>query len=264
MEIPPTISMTRPLPPNTPIPQSPRQIRSPRGGAGEHREAVGASNHLGISSLSPPTPKPAQRSNPSPGPLGRCPLAGGGARRIPHRSPHPRTTTIAITSRKEPATLRRPSGGVHLQPPDLSGGEGPRRLPPSMALIAPSIMVANPPGHRTSGGPPPPPSGGRRRPPNLRRSEYHPVAASLSHRRPRSAGSCPPRPDPSPVVVLSSSAERPGAFNDLRDDPVPSMTLGNSPPGHRPPSPQYTSNRIGSSARRASFPVWPILVAPQA
>ena len=58
-----------------------------------------------------------------------------------------------MTSRMEPAalapaTLRRPQGGVHLQPPDSSGGEGPRRLPPSMALIAPSTIIANRPPRR--------------------------------------------------------------------------------------------------------------------
>ena len=216
------LSVATDVAPSTPIPQPPRQIRSPRGGADEHREPVGASNHLGISSLSPPIPTSDTTPNPSPGPLGRCPLAGGGAVRIPHRSPYPRTTSIDVTSRMEPAasapaTLRRPSGGVHLQPPDSSGGEGPRRLPPSMTLIAPSTMVANPPAVQPQAvgdlvaespevGVPSPSSQGC-------------LTADAG-----SAGSCTPRLDPSPVVVLSPSAEPPGAFDDLRDDPVPSMT----------------------------------------
>ena len=40
-----------------------------------------------------------------------------------------------------------------------------------------------------------------------------------------SAGSCPPRPAPSPVVVPTSSHGQPGAFDDLPIVPVPSMTL---------------------------------------
>ena len=75
---PPTISMTRPL---LRTPRSPNyHARSaPSGGAGEHREAVGASYHLGISSLSPPTSQaPTNTRTPPQDPWGGARLRAEG------------------------------------------------------------------------------------------------------------------------------------------------------------------------------------------